>query len=119
MREGRVPPVLQAHAEVIAWCILRIESTVAHDGEQTRADRTRYAEAGGSPSQTPWKGAALPGSYLFIQAAVLLDLVERLLVLDLPGRRPFLQVLDTTANLGIDLVVDLHVLLEDVAHALA
>ena len=53
MREGRVPPALQAHSQIVALCNLRVESTVAHDGEQARADRTRIAEAGGSPSQTP------------------------------------------------------------------
>ena len=50
---GRVPPVLQAHSAIVAICTLRIESTVAHDGERARADRTRHAEAGGSPSQSP------------------------------------------------------------------
>ena len=47
-----MPPVLQAHSEIAAWCTLRIESTVAHDGERARADRTRHAEAGGSSSHT-------------------------------------------------------------------
>jgi hypothetical protein len=50
--EGRVPPVLQAHAEIVASCTLRVESTVAHDGERARTDRTRHAVDGGSPSQT-------------------------------------------------------------------
>jgi hypothetical protein len=47
-----VPPVLQAHSGIVALCNLRIESTAAHDGEQARADRTRHAEAGGSPNRT-------------------------------------------------------------------
>jgi hypothetical protein len=50
---GRVPPALQAHSVSAALCTIRGESTEAHDGEQARADRTRHAEAGGSPSQTP------------------------------------------------------------------
>ena len=50
MCEGRAPPALQAHLEIVALCNLRDESTVAHDGEQTRADRTRHAEASGSSS---------------------------------------------------------------------
>ena len=50
MREGRVPRVLHAHSQIAAGCTLRMESTCAHDGEQARADRTRHAEAGGSPS---------------------------------------------------------------------
>jgi hypothetical protein len=52
VREGRVPPALQAHSHIVALCNLRSESTVAHDGEQARADRTRLAEAGGSPRRT-------------------------------------------------------------------
>jgi hypothetical protein len=53
VRVGRVPPSLRAHSVIVAWINLRIEPTYAHDGEQARADRTRHAEAGGSPSQTP------------------------------------------------------------------
>jgi hypothetical protein len=53
VRQGRVPPALQAHSEIVALCNLRVESTAAHDGEQARADRTRHTEASGSPSQTP------------------------------------------------------------------
>jgi hypothetical protein len=49
---GRVPPALQAHSRIFALCNLRVESTVAHDGEQARTDRTRRAYAGGSPSYT-------------------------------------------------------------------
>src|SRR5215471_15335956 len=50
---------------------------------------------------------------LLIQAAVALDLVEDLAVLDLPGRGPLLQVLDAPADLLVELLVNLHVLLED------
>jgi hypothetical protein len=50
---GCVPPVLRAHSPMIAFCNLRIESTCARDGERARADRTRHAVAGGSPSQSP------------------------------------------------------------------
>src|SRR6202142_4718013 len=50
VRGGRVPRVLHAHSEIAVLGTLRIESTGAHDGEQTRADRTRHAVAGGSPS---------------------------------------------------------------------
>ena len=50
VRGGRVPRVLHAHSEIAVLGTLRIESTAAHDGEQTRADRTRHAVAGGSPS---------------------------------------------------------------------
>ena len=53
MREGRVPPALRARYQIVALCSTRVESTEAHAGEQARADRTRIAEAGGSPSQTP------------------------------------------------------------------
>lgn len=48
-----MPPALRAHSLIVALCNLRAESTVAHDGEQARADRTRHAEAGGSLSRTP------------------------------------------------------------------
>jgi hypothetical protein len=33
-----VPPALQGHARVVALCDLRVESTVAHGGEQAGAD---------------------------------------------------------------------------------
>jgi len=52
VRLGRVPRVLRAHFRMIGLCNLRNESTQSHDGEQARADRTRHAEAGGSPSPT-------------------------------------------------------------------
>src|SRR5689334_24334579 len=39
--------------------------------------------------------------------------LDRLLVLDVPGVRAFLQVLQAGARLAIDLVVDVEVLLED------
>jgi enhancing lycopene biosynthesis protein 2 len=56
---------------------------------------------------------------LLIQSAVLLNLVERLLVFDFPGGGSFFEILDAAANLGVDLVVDVHVLLEDVRHPLS
>ena len=45
---GRVPRVLRAHSRMIGLCKLRSESTKTGDGEETRADRTRRAEARGS-----------------------------------------------------------------------
>src|SRR4029077_6610488 len=57
-------------------------------------------------------------SRLLVEAAVPLDLIQNLAVLDLPGGGPFLEVLDPAADLFVQLLVDLHVLLEDVAHPL-
>ena len=62
VREGRVPPVLQAHARIVAFSTLRVESTVAHAGEQARADRTRHTEACGSPSPRLRKRSPPPHS---------------------------------------------------------
>jgi hypothetical protein len=61
VRAGRVAPALQAHSQIVALCNWRVESTVAHGGEQARADRTRHAETGGSPSQTPSERAPFRG----------------------------------------------------------
>src|SRR4051794_2592045 len=64
--------------------------------------------------------ASIPfGDRLGIQAPVPFDLIQDLAVLDLPGGRALLEVLDAAADFLVELVVDLHVLLEDVGHALA
>ena len=49
-RVGRAPPALQAHSRIVVLCNLRVESTVAHGGEQARTDRTTRAGASGSLS---------------------------------------------------------------------
>jgi hypothetical protein len=56
--EGRVPRVLHAHAQIVALCTLRIESTVAHDGEQARADRC-LRHSGPTPTPAAPSGFAL------------------------------------------------------------
>src|SRR5687768_15967056 len=67
-----------------------------------------------------WRAAAdpRPAGPGLLQAPVPAELVEGLLVLDLPGRRPLLEVLDPAAHLGVQLVVDHHVTLEHVGHPL-
>src|SRR3954470_19442472 len=57
-----------------------------------------------------------PGRLL--EAPVPFDLIDRLVVLDLPGGGPLLEVLDPLADLGVDLFLDHHVALEDVGHLL-
>src|SRR5205814_264640 len=51
-----------------------------------------------------------------LEAPVPFDLIDRLVVLDLPGGGPLLEVLDPLADLGVDLFLDHHVALEDVGH---
>jgi hypothetical protein len=53
-----VPRVLHAHSQIVALCTLRMESTVAHDGEQARADRC-LRHSGPTPTPAAPSGFAL------------------------------------------------------------
>src|SRR5262245_27240374 len=85
--------------------------------------RWRAGSTGWCGACWPWRGTARPDRRrrapnrdatpaLLIQTAVPLDLLEDAAVLDLPGRGALLQVLDAAADLLVELLVDLHVLLE-------
>src|SRR4051812_25711121 len=84
-----------------------VRAEISRPGRPPRTDQ-------GSDPRDERQRAGLPARRSLLDAVLVLDLLENLGVLDVPRRRPLLEVLDPVADFLVDRLVELHVLLADV-----